>query len=45
MDWIDVTNKLMQDEKMTFEFMDSDEYFDAFQEFMQKKHPEEYGND
>jgi len=44
-DWSDEIERLIQDEEFIVEFSDSVEYFDAFVDWINRKHPEELGND
>lgn len=44
-DWIETTNRLIQDESLVYDFLQSDEGFNAFMEWASKTMPEEYGND
>lgn len=44
-DWIETTNKLIQDINLNERFQQTNEYWEAFQEWASKTFPEEYGND
>jgi hypothetical protein len=44
-DWIDITCELIENETVTAEFFESQEYVDAFTEWAIKRYPEKYGND
>jgi hypothetical protein len=45
MDWIETTEKLIQDPEYIQLFYESDDYFDAFERWASGEYPELYGND
>jgi len=44
-DWIETTDRLIQDDDFILAFSESNEYRDAFEEWASKNYPELYGND